>query len=85
MTIQRISRNWLLTNVSTQLSSSMILRISFIYQTDHSDWGRDTQIMIDLALSPDGTFGNTTRLAKQNRDGTGTAIILSAYPPPLPC
>lgn len=51
--------------------------------TNCSDWGRDTQIMVDLALSPDGTFGNTTRLAKQNRDGTGTALILSAYHPPV--
>ena len=48
--------------------------------TDNSDWGRDTQIIVDLALSPDRTFGNRTRLEKQARDGTGAAIILSAYP-----
>ena len=46
---------------------------------DYSDWGRDTQIIVDLALSPDRTFGNRTRLEKQARDGTGAAIILSAY------
>jgi len=43
-----------------------------------SDWGRDTQIIVDLALSPDRTFGNKSRLAVQARDGSGTAIILSA-------
>jgi hypothetical protein len=47
--------------------------------SDCSDWGRDIQIIIDLALSPDGTFAGTPRLAKQNRSGTGTAIVLSAY------
>ena len=43
-----------------------------------SDWGRDTQIIVDLALSPDRTFGNKSRLAVQARDGTATAIVLSA-------
>jgi hypothetical protein len=43
-----------------------------------SDWGRDTQIIVDLALSPDRTFGNKTRLPVQARDGSGVAIILSA-------
>jgi hypothetical protein len=79
MIIQWNSRNSLLINRSTLLSFSTILRKSpFIWSFNCSDWGRDTQIIVDLVLSPDRTFGNKTRLAKQARDGTGTAIILSA-------
>ena len=60
---------------------STIRRISLrTCRVDDSDWGRDTQIIVDLALSPDRTFGNKSRLAKQARDGTGATIIFSAYP-----
>lgn len=63
----------------------MILRTSSLQRlVKYRDWGRDTQIIVDLALSPDRTFGNRSRLEKQARDGTGAAIILSAYPPNLP-
>jgi len=49
-----------------------------------SDWGRDSQIIVDLVLSPDRTFGNVLRLDKQNRNGTGVHVIFSAYYTPYP-
>lgn len=51
---------------------------------DPADWGRDSQIIVDLVLSPDKTFGNKTRLERQARDGSGTAVILSAYSLEIP-
>ena len=71
-------KNLHLINLSMQLSFSMILRISIFFKAYDRDWGRDTQIIVDLVLSPDKTFGNKTRLKKQARDGSGIAVILSA-------
>jgi len=72
-------------NTLLRINRSMLLLSSMIPRTitsgrilTKSDWGRDTQIIVDLALSPDRTFGNKSRLAVQARDGTATAIVLSA-------
>jgi len=73
-------RSWILRLELTLHSSLTILRISFL-SADNRDWGRDTQIIIDLVLSPDQNFGNRTRLPMQARDGSGVAVVLSAYSP----
>ena len=72
-------------NILIQINRSMLLLSLMIPRMIDSgriliksDWGRDTQIIVDLALSPDRTFGNKSRLAVQARDGTATAIVLSA-------
>ena len=77
--ILRNSKTLLRINRSMLLSSSVTPRmVTSGRLLNKSDWGRDTQIIMDLALSPDRTFGNKSRLAIQARDGTGAAIILSA-------
>ena len=77
--ILRNSKTLLRINRSMLLSSSVTPRmVPSGRLLNKSDWGRDTQIIMDLALSPDRTFGNKSRLAIQARDGTGAAIILSA-------
>jgi hypothetical protein len=63
----------------------MTLRIilSDLRSNGDSDWGRDTQIIVDLILSPDKTLSNPSRLSGQARDGSGVALILSAFIPSL--
>jgi len=61
------------------LQWSCVLPKENILEADNSDWGRDIQIICDLVLSPDKTLFSKTRLDKQARDGSGTAVILSAY------
>jgi hypothetical protein len=62
------------------LLSLLALRLPpMVRKLIYSDWGRDTQIIIDLVLSPDRSFGNISRLERQARDGSGVAILLSGY------
>jgi hypothetical protein len=79
-TIPQTSNTLLRINPLMQLLSSMILRKAIYTRRvlTTRDWGRDTQIIVDLALSPDRTFGNRSRLSVQARDGSAAAIILSA-------